>query len=147
LAHLHPQQSAAKANPAVKSTAIAKRTYFIFLSPDWSFKEPTWKPRNRCRARRESGENSGRRQKRSLRTDRSRKGFQLGAYRRRGGQRQLYPCRRKCHHRSRRSRTSRARSRNRWGVTRLIRLATTAGFHRPRLNRHGKIGKKHSTQG
>jgi len=32
-------------------------------------------------------------------------------------------------------------------VTRLIRLATTAGFHRPRLNWHGKIGKKHSTQG
>jgi hypothetical protein len=32
-------------------------------------------------------------------------------------------------------------------MARLIRLATTAGFHRPRLNRHRKIGKKHSNQG
>jgi hypothetical protein len=31
-------------------------------------------------------------------------------------------------------------------VTRLIRLATAAGFHRPRLNWYGEIGKKHSNQ-
>jgi hypothetical protein len=31
-------------------------------------------------------------------------------------------------------------------VTRLVRLPTAAGFHRPRLNRDGKVGEKNTKQ-